>query len=71
MARGAEDEQQLSVKEAMAILENKEFMPTTSTIWQRIDALNQFFKTDQSMYAIKVAAISSVFAVLCRLTRVE
>ncbi|KIM24517.1 hypothetical protein M408DRAFT_232428 [Serendipita vermifera MAFF 305830] len=62
--RETEDEHQLSVKEAMAMLEDKKFTPTVPTFWQRVDAINQFFKTDQSMYAIKAAAISSVFVIL-------
>jgi hypothetical protein len=57
----------LSLKEALAILENRSFTPTPVTLWQRIDVVNQFVKTDQSIYAIKTAAISSIFAVLCEI----
>jgi hypothetical protein len=64
-AKDTEEEQKLSVKEALAILENKPFTPSTPDFWQSIDAINRFFKTDQSMYALKVAAISSVFSVMC------
>jgi hypothetical protein len=60
-----EEEQNLSVKQALAILEDKPFTPSTPDFWQRVDAINQFFKTDRSVYALKVAAISSVFAVMC------
>ncbi|PVF96818.1 hypothetical protein CPB86DRAFT_708358 [Serendipita vermifera] len=56
--------EELSVKEALAMLENRPFTPTSLTLWQRIDTVNQFVKTDQSIYALKTAAISSIFAVL-------
>ena len=61
-----EDEgEELTVKEALSILENRPYVPTKLTFWQRIDAVNQFVKTDDSIYALKTAAISSVFAALC------
>lgn len=60
----AEEEEELSVKEALAILESKRFEQTSGSFWSRIEAVNQFMKTDQSIYSLKVAAISSVFSVL-------
>lgn len=60
------DDPELGVKEALAILENQSYMPSPVSLWQRVDAVNQFLKTDQSVYAFKTAAISSVFLVLCK-----
>ncbi|KAG8791858.1 hypothetical protein FRC17_008698, partial [Serendipita sp. 399] len=59
-----QEEEELSVKEALAILEEKPFVPARRTFWQKVDAVNQFFKTDQSIYALKAAAIASIFSVL-------
>ena len=51
----------------MAILENKPFQPDITTFWSKVEVVNQFMKTEQSIYALKVAAIGSVFSVLCML----
>ncbi|KAG8813161.1 hypothetical protein FRC18_002640, partial [Serendipita sp. 400] len=59
-----QNDEELSVKEALAILEEKEFSPEPLTFWQKVDGINQFLKTDQSVYALKAAAIAGIFAVL-------
>jgi hypothetical protein len=61
----SQDDPELGVKEALAILEDRPYTPVPLTFWQRFDSVNQFLKTDQSLYALKTAAISSVYLALC------
>lgn len=61
----SQDDPELGVKEALAILEGKPYSPAPLSFWQRIDSVNQFLKTDHSLYALKSAAISSVYFALC------
>ncbi|KIM23580.1 hypothetical protein M408DRAFT_253625 [Serendipita vermifera MAFF 305830] len=59
-----EEARELSIKEALALLENKPFTPVTTTILQKIGKFNEKLSSDTSVFAFKSAAAASVFATL-------
>lgn len=58
------DTGELSIKEALALLDEVEYKPTYENIWVRIGRFNKFFQSEQSVFAVKTAAAASVFATL-------
>jgi hypothetical protein len=64
----AEDDQSdardLSMREAMALLEGREYIPTKSSIWNRLDRLEAMTRTPLSIYAFKVTGAALVFGAL-------
>jgi hypothetical protein len=61
-----EEARELSIKEALALLENKPFTPVRTTLLQKIDAFNKKLLSDTSVFAFKSAAAASVFATLSK-----
>ncbi|CCA70282.1 hypothetical protein PIIN_04221 [Serendipita indica DSM 11827] len=59
-----EESRELSIKEALALLENKPFTPVKKSPIQRIEEFNKWLKSDTSIFAAKSAAAASVFATL-------
>ena len=59
-----EEARELSIKEALALLENKRFTPVRTTLLQKIEAFNKKLLSDTSVFALKGAAAASVFAML-------
>lgn len=59
-----EEARELSIKEALALLENKPFTPIKTTILHRIGRFNKWLSGDTSIFALKSAAAASVFATL-------
>lgn len=53
-----------SMKEALAVLEGRDYVPTKPTIWQRLDDLEAMTRSPNSIYAMKVAGASLVFGSL-------
>ena len=60
----AEINRELSMKEAMAMLEGRPYKPTKPTIWQRIDKLEATTRSPLSVYAFKVTGAAMVFGAL-------
>jgi hypothetical protein len=59
-----QEARELSIREALALLEKKEFTPTRTTLLQKIGKFNQMLSSDTSVFAFKAAAAASVFATL-------
>lgn len=55
---------ELSMREALALLEGRAYTPTSPTIWQRIERLEQWTRSPISIYAFKVMGASLVFGAL-------
>jgi hypothetical protein len=53
-----------SMKEAMAVLEGRDYVPTKPTIWQRLHSLEAKTRSPNSIYAMKVAGAALVFGSL-------
>lgn len=53
-----------SMKEAMAVLEGRDYVPTKRTVWQRLDRLEAKTRSPNSVYAMKVAGAALVFGSL-------
>jgi len=73
MAKGAgeestvdvsESERELSFKEAMALLENREYVRKRKTVWQRYKAIEEAARTPMSVFALKTATGALIFAML-------
>jgi hypothetical protein len=60
-----QEARELSIKEALAMLEDKTYTPIPVTIGQRIGKINKWLASDTSVFAMKSAAAASVFATLC------
>ncbi|KAG8699562.1 hypothetical protein FRC09_006545 [Ceratobasidium sp. 395] len=60
----AVEDRELSVREALAILEQKEYVPTTMNIWQKLGQIARLLESPTSIYAAKTAAATLIFAVL-------
>jgi len=61
----AEDEDaDIPLQEALAILEQRPYTPVKRNIWQRLDQVQQLLQSSTSIYAAKVAAAASVFGTL-------
>ena len=66
-----EETRELSIKEALALLENKPFTPIKKSLIQRIEDFNRWLKSDTSIFAAKSAAAASIFAILSELHLAE
>jgi hypothetical protein len=60
-----QEARELSIKEALAMLEDKPYTPEPVTLAQKIGKINNWLSSDTSVFAIKSAAAASVFATLC------
>lgn len=58
---GVSNARDLTMLEALALLEGRTFVPKKVNIWQRLAKLEAFFRTPTSIYAAKVSAASLVF----------
>lgn len=52
------------MKEAMAMLEGREYIPVVPTIWQRLDRIEALTRTPLSVYAMKLAAAALAFGAI-------
>ena len=59
-----EEARQLSIKEALALLENQPYTPTKVTWLQKLGKANQWLSSERSVFSMKVAAAATVFATL-------
>ena len=59
-----EEARELSIKEALAILENREYTPVGEQLWEKVNRCKEALQSDASVFAAKVAAAATVFAVL-------
>jgi hypothetical protein len=67
--QGGEAEEQareLSIKEALAILENKEYTPVEERLWEKVNRFKAVLQSDSSVFAAKAAAAATVFAVFSK-----
>jgi hypothetical protein len=53
----------LSIKEALAILENTEYTPVQEQLWEKVNKCKVALLGDASVFAAKVAAAATVFAI--------
>lgn len=60
----ADDNRDLSFKEAMALLENRTYTPQKKTLWQRFKQLEHAARSPTSIFALKTAGGAIVFAML-------
>ncbi|KAG8679094.1 hypothetical protein FRC09_019261, partial [Ceratobasidium sp. 395] len=58
----AVEDRELSVREALAILEQKEYAPKTMNIWQKLGRIARLLESPTSIYAGKTAAATLIFA---------
>ena len=54
----------LSMKEALALLEGREYVPDNPGFWLRVSRFEALFRTPTSIYAAKVAVVCAVFPIL-------
>jgi len=54
----------MPIQEALALLEQRPYIPVKLNIWQRLDLLQQFIQSPTSIFAAKTAAAASVFGTL-------
>lgn len=59
-----EESRELSIREALALLEDKPYTPVKTTWLERVNKINRFLVSDESVFAAKSAAAASVFALL-------
>ena len=59
-----EEARELSIKEALAILENREYTPVQERFWEKVNRCKSALQSDSSVFAAKAAAAATVFAVL-------
>jgi hypothetical protein len=59
-----EGAQELSIKEALAILENREYTPVREQLWEKVNKCKDALQSDSSVFAAKAAAAATVFAIL-------
>ncbi|GAA5995099.1 uncharacterized protein JCM10292_004539 [Rhodotorula paludigena] len=62
-APGPSDKSKMTLREAIARLSGRDFVPPTRTFWQRIAQLERLARSPDSIYAAKTAAAVSVYAV--------
>ncbi|KAG9083745.1 hypothetical protein FRC07_013826, partial [Ceratobasidium sp. 392] len=60
----AVEDRELNVREALAILEQKEYVRQKMNIWQRLQRAERLLESPTSIYAGKTAAAALIFAVL-------
>ncbi|CAE6445071.1 unnamed protein product [Rhizoctonia solani] len=58
------EDRELCVREALAILEQKEYVPQQTNIWQKFERAKRLLESPNSIYAGKSAAATLIFAVL-------
>ncbi|KAF8749522.1 hypothetical protein RHS01_09997 [Rhizoctonia solani] len=58
------EDRELCVREALAILEQQEYVPQNVNIWQKLERAKRLFESPTSIYAGKTAAATLIFAVL-------
>ncbi|QRV92200.1 fusaric acid resistance-like protein [Ceratobasidium sp. AG-Ba] len=58
------EDRELNVREALAILEQKEYIPKKMNIWQKLERAERLLESPTSIYAAKTAAATLIFAVL-------
>ncbi|KAG8719517.1 hypothetical protein FRC08_002644 [Ceratobasidium sp. 394] len=58
------EDHELSVREALAILEQQEYVPKKTNIWQKLEWAEKLLESPTSIYAGKTAAATLIFAVL-------
>jgi hypothetical protein len=58
------DENDLSVAEALALLEHRPYTPVKPNIFQRLEKLERLARSPNSIYAAKCAAAAGIFSVL-------
>ncbi|KAH7102865.1 hypothetical protein BKA62DRAFT_92072 [Auriculariales sp. MPI-PUGE-AT-0066] len=62
---GLEDlERELTFKEAMAVIENRQYVPARKTLWQRYKAIEDAARSPTSIFALKTATGATAFAML-------
>jgi hypothetical protein len=64
-----EEARELSLKEALALLENKPYTPVRTTFLEKVASFNKKLVSDTSVFAFKSAAAASVFATLSKSKR--
>ncbi|KAL5632771.1 hypothetical protein ACGC1H_005649 [Rhizoctonia solani] len=58
------EDRELCVREALALLEQKEYVPQQSNVWQKLERAKRLLESPTSIYAGKTAAATLIFAVL-------
>ncbi|CAE6534018.1 unnamed protein product [Rhizoctonia solani] len=58
------EDRELCVREALAILEQREFVPQKTNVWQKFERAKHLLESPTSIYAGKTAAATLIFAVL-------
>ncbi|KAJ1303164.1 hypothetical protein OPQ81_011365 [Rhizoctonia solani] len=58
------EDRELRVREALAILEQKEYIPEKTNVWQKLERAKRLLESPKSIYAAKTAAATLIFAVL-------
>ncbi|KAK4054888.1 hypothetical protein OIV83_000812 [Microbotryomycetes sp. JL201] len=53
----------LRLGEALAILHGNEYVPPNTSVWQRLAKIEQWIRSDHSLYALKVACGATIYAV--------
>lgn len=61
---GIDNTREYGMREAIARLEGREYIPVKPTIWQRLHRLEAMTRSPDSIYAMKVAAAALVFGAL-------
>lgn len=54
----------MPIQEALALLEQRPYIPVKLNMWQRLDLLQQLIQSPTSIFAAKTAAAASVFGTL-------
>ncbi|CCO31114.1 hypothetical protein BN14_05148 [Rhizoctonia solani AG-1 IB] len=58
------EDRELCVREALAILEQQEYVPKETNVWQKMERAKRLLESPTSIYAGKTAAATLIFAVL-------
>ncbi|CAE6533569.1 unnamed protein product [Rhizoctonia solani] len=58
------EDRELCVREALALLEQKEYVPQQPNVWQKLERAKHLLESPTSIYAGKTAAATLIFAVL-------
>lgn len=61
---GIDNTREYGMREAIARLEGREYIPVKPTIWQHLHRLEAMTRSPDSIYAMKVAAAALVFGAL-------
>lgn len=60
----AQDPHDLSVSEALALLEHRSYTPPKRNIFQRLEQIELWFRSPNSIFAAKTASAATIFSVL-------